>query len=102
MTDLPRKVEINLAAIPVTGFGGMCMVIASLVCAIALPPTRWFMLAAIAAGVVFGVAMILCRSAFDIPGPADGEPPAAVDRVSSPRRRRGGPISLGRLRTAEV
>ena len=61
MTKLPRKVEINLAAIPVTGFGGMCMVIASLACAVALPPTRWFMIAAIAAGIVFGGAMILIK-----------------------------------------
>ena len=84
MTSLPGKVEINLAAIPVTGFGGLCLVVASLVCAVALPPTRWFMLAAIAFGIVFGVALILIRRAGERAGPIDGDPPLVTEHPSSP------------------
>jgi hypothetical protein len=32
--------------------------VASLICAVSLAPTRWFMLAGIAVGVVFGVGRI--------------------------------------------
>ena len=60
MNPLPRA-EINIAAIPVAGVGGLGMVVASLICAASLPPTRWFMLASIVAGAVFGAAMILRR-----------------------------------------
>jgi membrane protease YdiL (CAAX protease family) len=61
MTHLPVRMEINIAAIPVRGFGGFCILVASLICAASLPPARWFMLAGIAAGVVFGVARIATR-----------------------------------------
>jgi hypothetical protein len=58
MTQLPGRLDINIAAIPVKGFGGFCMMVASLICAVSLAPTRWFMLAGIAVGVVFGVGRI--------------------------------------------
>ena len=61
MAQLSQKVEINIAAIPVSGFGGMCMVIVSLVAAAAIPATRWFMLAALVSGIVFGVGLIWTR-----------------------------------------
>jgi hypothetical protein len=63
MTHLPVRMEINIAAIPVRGFGGFCIVVASLICASSLPAARWFMLAGIAAGVVFGIARIAMRGA---------------------------------------
>ncbi len=58
MPQLPVRMDINIAAIPVRGFGGFCVVVASLICAASLPAVRWFMIAGIAAGVVFGVARI--------------------------------------------
>jgi hypothetical protein len=61
MTSLPQTIEINLAAIPVRGFGGACLVLASFICASVLPETRWFMVLAGAAGTAFGGAMILIR-----------------------------------------
>ena len=61
MAPLPGRVEINIASIPVKGFGGACLVLAALICAAILPQTRWFMAAGIAAGVVFGTAMIVIR-----------------------------------------
>jgi hypothetical protein len=61
MASLPARVEINLAAIPVKGFGGGCLVAASLICAAVLPETRWFIAAGVAVGVLFGVSMILIR-----------------------------------------
>jgi hypothetical protein len=63
MTQLPGKLDINIAAVPVRGFGGFCMVVASLICAASLAPTRSFMLAGIAVGIVFGVARIVMRGA---------------------------------------
>ena len=61
MASLPARVDINIAAIPVRGFGGACLVAASLVCAAVLPETRWFMAAGTATGVLFGALMILIR-----------------------------------------
>lgn len=61
MASLPARVDINLAAIPVRGFGGACLVAASLVCAAVLPETRWFMAAGTATGVLFGTLMIVMR-----------------------------------------
>jgi hypothetical protein len=102
MTELPRKVEINLAAIPVSGFGGMCMVIASLVCAASLTQTRWFMIAGLATGVVFGCAMIWLRRTGESSTPTDtGQPPAVADEGIA-RRSRTGLITLGRLRIAHL
>jgi hypothetical protein len=102
MAELPRKVEINIAAIPVAGFGGACMVIASLVCSVALPQTRWFMLLAVVVGLVLGAAMICLRRPHDRRTPADVDgPPAAEDPVPL-RRSRDELITLGRLRAAEI
>ena len=61
MASVPARVDINIAAIPVRGFGGACLVAASLVCAAVLPETRWFMAAGTATGVLFGALMILIR-----------------------------------------
>ena len=98
MTSLPGKVEINLAAIPVAGFGGLCLVVASLVCAVALPPTRWFMLAAIASGIVFGVALILIRRAGEHARPGDADPPIVTEHAASrlSRSHRSGSESASR------
>ena len=61
MVPLRRTVEINIAAVPVRGFGGACLVVASLICAAVLPETRWFMAAAITAGMGLGALMIAMR-----------------------------------------
>jgi hypothetical protein len=61
MAPSSDRVEINLAAIPVRGFGGACLVVTALICAAILPQTRWFMAAGIAAGVLFGISMIVIR-----------------------------------------
>ena len=61
MVPLPASVDINLAAIPVRGFGGACLVLASLISAAVLPETRWFMAAGILTGVLFGTSMIVIR-----------------------------------------
>ena len=61
MVTLPRTVEINIAAVPVRGFGGACLVLASLICAAVLPETRWFMAAAVATGTAYGALMIVIR-----------------------------------------
>lgn len=61
MVPLPRTVEINIAAIPVRGFGGACLVLTSLICAAVLPETRVFMGAATATGVLCGALMIAIR-----------------------------------------
>jgi hypothetical protein len=58
MDELPATVQINIAAVPIKGFGGMCVVLASLVCAAILPETRWFMLSAAATGAMFGALLI--------------------------------------------
>jgi hypothetical protein len=58
MALLPSRVEINIAAVPVRGFGGVCLVAASIVCSAVLPETRWFMTASVTAGVLVGVLMI--------------------------------------------
>jgi hypothetical protein len=59
MAPFPARVEINLAAIPVRGFGGACLVLSSIICAAVLPETRWFMAVSSVAGVVTGALMIL-------------------------------------------
>jgi hypothetical protein len=61
MATLPNTVQINIAAVPVRGFGGACLVLASLICATVLPETRWFMVTALATGAGFGAVMIAIR-----------------------------------------
>ena len=103
MAQLPRKVEINIASIPVAGFGGACMVVASIICAAALPQTRWFMLAALVAGIMCGAAMIFMRRVDDAARPShDDQPPSSAERVSMRRRSRGEPTIFGRLRAARI
>lgn len=99
MAELPRKVDINLAAIPVRGFGGMCMVVTSVVCAASLPQTRWFMLAALVAGIVFGGAMILLRAGKGA-RPSHGAPPTAA-AIAALRRPLLGAICNGPARVPE-
>jgi hypothetical protein len=61
MVSLPRTVDINIAAVAVRGFGGACLVLASLICAAVLPETRVFMAAATATGALWGALMIAIR-----------------------------------------
>ena len=63
MAQLPLTIGINIASVPVRGFGGMCMVVASVVCAATLPETRWFMFSAVAVGAVWGTLLIAIRRA---------------------------------------
>ena len=101
MAELPRKVEINLAAIRVAGFGGLCMVIASLACAAALPQTRWFMLAGISAGVLFGVVRIVLRRS-DGCGANDGRGPLQIIERATPRRDPPAPAKIDGPRFAHA
>jgi hypothetical protein len=61
MASVPTSVDINIAAVPVRGFGGACLVLSSLICAAVLPETRWFMAAGTASGVLLGALMIVIR-----------------------------------------
>jgi hypothetical protein len=65
MTPFPARLEINLAAIPVRGFGGACLVLASIIGSAVLPETRWFMTASAATGVLAGLLMIVARRGFE-------------------------------------
>jgi len=76
-------------------------VVASLVCAASLTQTRWFMIAGIATGVVFGCAMILIRRTRESSPPADTGHPPAVEDAATPHRSRGDVTTLGRLRIAQ-
>ena len=61
MAALPGRVEINIAAVPVRGFGGACLVLASIICSAVLPETRWFMAASVTTGALAGALMIVIR-----------------------------------------
>ncbi len=98
MGQLPHKVEINIAAIPVRGFGGLCLVIVSLVATATIPATRWFMLAGIVTGIAVAVGLIWKRRRRAPEPPRRGGPILGEQPLSprDPPHANG----LGRLRTA--
>ena len=102
MAELPRKVEINIASIRVAGFGGLCMVVASLLCAVSLPQTRWFILAGIAAGTLFGVARIVSRRDRTRPWHDDGSLHLVERAPSRPHDDRGSSSLVDEIRLAHA
>ena len=54
--------DINIARIPVSGIGGLGMVVAAAVVAIALPALRWVAVAALVGGMAVGLTLIGARN----------------------------------------
>ncbi len=53
---------INIARIPVAGIGGLGMVAAAIVVAIALPALRWLSIASLVGGIALGLTLIGARN----------------------------------------
>ena len=53
---------INIARIPVSGIGGLGMVAAAMVVAIALPALRWLAIASLVGGIALGLTLIGARN----------------------------------------
>jgi hypothetical protein len=53
---------INIARIPVSGIGGLGMVGAAVVVAIALPALRWLAIASLVGGIAVGLTLIGARN----------------------------------------
>lgn len=53
--------DINIARIPVSGIGGLGMVVAAVVVAIALPALRWVAVASLVGGIAVGLTLIGAR-----------------------------------------
>ena len=58
----PRK-SVNITGSPVAGVGGLTLAVLVVLMTIVMPQAWWFVAAAIAAGVVFGVVLIAIRRA---------------------------------------
>ena len=54
--------DINIARIPVSGIGGLGMVAAAAVVAIALPALRWVAVASLVGGIAVGLTLIGARN----------------------------------------
>ena len=54
--------DINIARIPVSGIGGLGMVAAAAVVAIALPALRWLAVASLVGGIAVGLTLIGARN----------------------------------------
>jgi hypothetical protein len=54
--------DINIARIPVSGIGGLGMVAAAMVVAIALPALRWLAVASLVGGIALGLTLIGARN----------------------------------------
>lgn len=54
--------NINIARIPVSGIGGLGMVAAAIVVAIALPALRWLSIASLVGGIALGLTLIGARN----------------------------------------
>jgi hypothetical protein len=54
--------DINIARIPVSGIGGLGMVAAAMVVAIALPALRWLAIASLVGGTALGLTLIGARN----------------------------------------
>jgi hypothetical protein len=54
--------DINIARIPVSGIGGLGMVAAAIVVAIALPALRWVAVASLVGGIAVGLTLIGARN----------------------------------------
>ncbi len=53
--------DINIARIPVSGIGGLGMVVGAVVVAIALPALRWVAVASLVGGIAIGLTLIGAR-----------------------------------------
>jgi hypothetical protein len=54
--------NINIARIPVSGIGGLGMVAAAAIVAIALPALRWLAIASLVGGAAIGLTLIGARN----------------------------------------
>ena len=54
--------DINIARIPVSGVGGLGMVAAAMVVAIALPALRWLAIVSLVGGIALGLTLIGARN----------------------------------------
>jgi len=54
--------DINIARIPVSGIGGLGLVAAAMVVAIALPALRWLAIASLVGGIALGLTLIGARN----------------------------------------
>jgi hypothetical protein len=59
---LAREGDINIARIPVSGLGGLGMVVAAVLVAIVLPALRWVAVASLVGGVALGLTLIGARN----------------------------------------
>lgn len=57
-----KEGDINIARIPVSGIGGLGMVAAAVMVAIALPALRWLAIAALVGGIAVGLTLIGARN----------------------------------------
>lgn len=58
----PEQSDINISKIPVSGLGGLGLVIAAVGVAIALPALRWLAVASLVGGVAIGLLLIGTRN----------------------------------------
>ncbi len=54
--------DINIARIPVSGIGGLGMVVAAVCVALALPALRWVAVASLVGGMAVGLTLIGARN----------------------------------------
>jgi hypothetical protein len=57
-----EKGDINIARIPVSGVGGLGMVAAAAIMAIALPALHWVAVASLVGGIAIGLTLIGARN----------------------------------------
>ncbi len=58
---VPERPQINISSISVAGIGGLGMIGIVVIMAFALPAVRWFLLVALAGGVIGGAAFVAYR-----------------------------------------
>ncbi len=61
MDNQPRRADINISSIPVSGVGGLAFLVIAVVMAAVLPLARWVLLLGAVGGALLGAAKILVR-----------------------------------------
>ena len=59
---MEHRNEINISRIPVSGLGGLGLVVAAFGVAVALPALRWLSIASLVGGVAIGLFLIGARN----------------------------------------
>lgn len=62
MSELPRRIDINIASVPIKGVGGFFLCLTAIIGLVSIPQGRWFFVAALTSGALLASALILYRS----------------------------------------